>query len=228
MASSGQLTLSTQSVDYGGGRGAVTLTNIIGWAVDNSGNISFQLISTTDNAGGTWGICYSNNQYYVRMVPQVSYDNGTSWTNLASANHLVISQCTNPPVISQYTNTVAMSETLINSLGSYHLSGNCKLRFLYYMDPAPAPSASNPNAFPDSSYSEAVQVPVVVTVDYRPGEVLTGGSWKSTNRSGGKCQLLLAGSWVTMTTSDAGSTGNPPSIRNNNTWKNQALIGDQT
>ena len=166
MASSGQITLSTQSVDYGGGRGAITLTNVIGWSVDNSSNISFWSISSSDNAGGYWGICYGSGPYYVRLIPQVSYDNGGSWNDLASATHLVNSMCTDPPDTAHYTNTISMSLTLIGSLGSYHLSGNCLLRFLYYMDPTPAPSASNPNAFPNESYSAAVQVPVDVDVSW--------------------------------------------------------------
>ena len=46
MASSGTVTLSTQSVDYGGGRGHITLTNVIGWSVNNNGDISFSSISS--------------------------------------------------------------------------------------------------------------------------------------------------------------------------------------
>lgn len=169
MASSGTISVITDSVDYPCcpyGRGGIRLTNVIGWSVDNSGNISFNLISSSDTAHGYWGICYGSGPYYVRMVPQVSYNNGTSWSNLDEKTHLVNFQCTNPPQTQNYTNTIAMSTTLINQLGTYHLSGNCLLRFLYYMDPAPAPSESNANAFPNSSYSEVTQVPVVVEVDW--------------------------------------------------------------
>lgn len=166
MASSGQITIYTESVDYGGGRGAVTLTNVVGWSVNDNSDISFWSISSSDNVGGYWGICYGSGPYYVRLVPQVSYDNGGSWVNLDMKTHLVNSQCTVPPDIAHYTNTITMSVTLINQLGSYHLSGDCQLRFLYYMDPTPAPSSSNPNAFPNSSYSEAVQVPVHIDVSW--------------------------------------------------------------
>lgn len=62
--------------------------------------------------------------------------------------------------------------------------------------------------------------------DYRPGEVLTSNVWKSTNRTGGKCQLLSNNSWVEMRTIDGGSgTGNPPSRRTSGAWKNQYKIG---
>lgn len=166
MASSGQVTLSTQSVDYGGGRGAITLTNVIGWSVDDNSNISFWSISSSDTAGGYWGICYGSGPYYVRLVPQVSYNGGSTWNTLTEKTHLVNSPCTDPPDISSYTNTISMSLTLIGQLTSYHLTGNCKLRFLYYMDPAPLPSPSNQNAFPNESYSEAVQVPVNVDVSW--------------------------------------------------------------
>lgn len=164
MASSGQLTLSTQSVDYPCcpyGRGHITLTNVIGWNVDNNGNISFSSISSSDNVGGTWGICTSGSGYNIELVPQVSYDNGANWVSLDVKRHWVSEICGNG-----YTNTVSMSVTLINQLGSYHLNGDCQLRFLYYMTVAPAPDASFPNAFPNSSYSEAVQVPVHVEVSW--------------------------------------------------------------
>lgn len=169
MASSGQVTLTTQSVDYPCcpyGRGHITLTNVIGWEVDDNANISFWQISssTTQNF---WGICYSTSPYYVHLKPQVSYDDGDTWVTLEDASHIVDSMCQDPPPYpSTYVNTITMSTTLINSLGSYHLNGNCQLRFLYYMDPTPAPSSANPNAFPNSSYSEASQVPIVVQVDW--------------------------------------------------------------
>lgn len=83
-----------------------------------------------------------------------------------------------------------------------------------------------PNAFPNDAASEATAVPIYIEVDYRPGEVLTSGTWKSTNRSGGKCHLRSGGSWVEMKTSDGGTgTGNPPSRRTSGTWKNQYKIG---
>ena len=156
---SGQITLSTQSVDYPCfpyGRGAVTLTNVIGWSVDDNANISFNLISTSCT-WNVWALCYGSNPYYIEMVPQVNY--GSGWENLDVKRHLVDHPCVTPGV---GTDTIAMSQSLINSLGSYHLRGDCSLRFLYYMTVAPAPSADFPNAFPNESYSEAVQVPVHV------------------------------------------------------------------
>ena len=166
MASSGTVTLKTQSVDYGGGRGHITLTNVIGWAVDNNGNISFSLISSSDTAGGYWGLCYGSAPYYIHLVPQVSYNGGSSWSNLDDRRHYVNSVCTEPASISTYVNTIAMSRTLVSQLGSYNLSQDCRLRFLYYMDPAPAPSVYNQWAFPNSSYSEVSQVPVDVDVSW--------------------------------------------------------------
>lgn len=164
MASSGQVTLSTQSVDYPCcpyGRGAVKLTNVIGWSVNDSADISFSLISSSDNAGGTWGICTSGAGYYIKLIPQVSYDGGANWNDLDVKQHWVSEICGQG-----YTNTISMSTTLINSLGSYHLTGNCMLRFLYFMTVAPAPDASFPHAFPNEGYSEAVQVPVHVDVSW--------------------------------------------------------------
>lgn len=166
MATSGQVTLITESVDYGGGRGAVTLTNVIGWSVGDDSKISFWSISSSDNSGGYWGLCYGSNPYYVRLVPQVSYNGGSTWANLDEKKHLVSFQCTNPSQPANYTNVVTMSLTLIGQLGSYTLTGDCQLRFLYYMDPTPAPSAANPRSFPNSSYSSVSQVPVYVDVSW--------------------------------------------------------------
>lgn len=62
--------------------------------------------------------------------------------------------------------------------------------------------------------------------DYRPGEVLISGEWKSANRADGKCHIKQNGSWVEMRTIDGGSgEGNPPSRRTSGVWKNQYKIG---
>lgn len=160
MASSGTVVLKTESVDYGGTRGYITLTNNIGWSVNDNGVISFNLISSSDNVGGTWGICTSNNPYYVELKPQVNY--GSGWVDLDVKRHQVTQLCSS----SSRTNTIAMSQTLINQLGSYTLTADCQLRFLYYMTVAPAPSAQYPHAFPNSSYSSESQVPVHIDVSW--------------------------------------------------------------
>ena len=216
---SGTIIVHTESVDYPDyHRSDVWITNTIAWTVTGN-TISFALSATNTN-DNTWGVCTTGSGKLF-MEAQVSYDNGASWVTVSSAQM-------NRAVCPSTTNVVNASSTLISQLQPATLSGNCQLRFLYYADLTPNPTQSLPHAFPNSSYSAAVQVPVVVTIDYRPGEVLTNNAWKSTNRSGGECKLLLAGTWVTMTTSDAGSTGNPPSIRRNDSWQNQALIGNQT
>lgn len=157
---SGTITLRTESVDYGGGRGAVVLTNTIGWSVDNSGRISFSNNGSWDNVRGSWVLCGENN-YHLIMEPQVSYNNGGSWQSLATLTH-AINSCS----ASTYTNAVAASNTLIDQLGTYQLSGNCLLRFIYCTNSEPAPSAALPNAFPSARYSETTQTPVVVDVSW--------------------------------------------------------------
>lgn len=56
--------------------------------------------------------------------------------------------------------------------------------------------------------------------DYRPGERLTGGTWRSLNRQGGACERNA--SWYEMRT--IGGTGDPPE-RMNGGWKNMKKIG---
>lgn len=226
MATTGTVTLKTESVDYNGGgaytRGYRTLTNIIRWTVDDTAHISFSLVSTTTTPDNTWGICTSGSPYYIELVPQVSYSSGGGWTSLDTKRHLVTEICG-----SGYTDTVAMSAELIGQLGSYQLTGNCQLRFLYYMTVAPAPSASFPNAFPNSSYSSQSQVPVDIEVDYRPGAILDG-VWKSHNRSAGTAHIYDGTKWVEMKTSDGHSASeNPPSINDGTKWVNQNKIGQE-
>lgn len=61
-----------------------------------------------------------------------------------------------------------------------------------------------------------------IELDYRPGERLTGGSWKSLNREGGACERI---GHDEMRTVDGGTgTGDPPEI-NSGGWKNQKKIG---
>lgn len=226
MASSGRITMSTQSVDYNNGgpytRGGITLTNVIGWSVDANGDISFTSISSSDTVGGSWGLCYASAQYYVYLEPQVSYNNGSSWTALARKTKTINTPCVESGA-HNYVNTITTSTQLINSLGSYHLTGNCLLRFLYASSSAPAPSASNKHAFPDTGYSAATQVPVEVIVDYRPGQDLVGGTWKSHDRTGGHADIRRNNAWVEMKTQEG--TGDPPLIRRNGNWVNQAKIG---
>lgn len=168
--SSGTVTLTTKSVDYNGGaaytRGHIVLTNVIGWNVDSTGKISFTSISSSDNVGGSWGLCYVNLPYYLILKPQVSYNNGSTWVDLTTKTKNIDTICVNYSPHDPYTNAVASSVTLINSLGSYQLSGDCLLRFLYATNSAPAPSSTNPYAFPDTGYSAATQVPVHVDVSW--------------------------------------------------------------
>lgn len=222
---SGQITVLTESVDWPNyTRGACTLTNIIGWSVDNSGKISFHSIDSSDNVGGTWWVCTTSvlpNEGYVIMEVQVNYGGGWQTVTSSSVKRAVCNQ--------GQTNAIEASLTCISNLGTPTLTANCTMRILYYADLNPHPSSDLKNAFPSESYSAEVQVPVDVTVDYRPGEVLTSGTWKSTNRSGGKCQILNSGTWTEMKTADGGTgTGNPPSIRKSGSWKNQSLIGSQS
>lgn len=222
MATTGTVTLKTESVDYNNGgaytRGYRTLTNVIRWTVDDNARISFSLVSTTTTPDNTWGICNAGSSYYIELVPQVLYSSGGGWVSLDTKRHLVTEVCG-----SGYTNTVAMSAELVNQLGSYQLTGNCQLRFLYYMTVAPAPSASYPNAFPNSSYSSQSQVPVKIEVDYRPGQDRVDGVWKSHDRTGGHADIRVNNAWVEMKTQEG--TGNPPLIYRNGSWVNQAKIG---
>lgn len=62
--------------------------------------------------------------------------------------------------------------------------------------------------------------------DYRPGAHLINGTWQSHNRGAGKADIRRNNSWVTMRTQNGpDGTGNPPSIRRSDVWRNQSKIG---
>lgn len=70
--------------------------------------------------------------------------------------------------------------------------------------------------------------------DYRPGQCLHSNVWESHNRDGGSANILTGGSWVdnvyvggiwTEMRTEENGHDNPPLIRRNNGWDNQAKIG---
>ena len=61
--------------------------------------------------------------------------------------------------------------------------------------------------------------------DYRPGQCLHSGVWKSHNRSGGSANILVSDTWTEMRTTYGGNN-NPPLIRKSGGWTDQAKIGD--
>ena len=170
---SGTITLTTQSVDYGGGRGAVYLYNDLGWSVDDNGNISFWSISSRDNAGGSWTLYSSIPGADYHLVMEVQVDYGGGWQTVKSVNSPRIGT-----VAEGGLNAISASLNCINQLGSVHLDRDCSMRMLYYANRTPAPTYDYPNAFPDSGYSAAVQVPVHVDVSWTAtlGYDANGGS----------------------------------------------------
>jgi len=156
---SGTLTLTTQSVDYGGGRGGMTMYNTINWST--SGNTL--TLSNGGRSGGDYWTLYNASgsaDYMAVLKIQVNY--GSGWTTISEQ--------------SAYIGTVAQgglrigakSDEFLNNLGSYTLTGNCSIRALYYATREPAPTSDYPYAFPSESYSEASQTPVVVDVVVAP------------------------------------------------------------
>lgn len=70
----------------------------------------------------------------------------------------------------------------------------------------------------------------LVDLDYRPGATLDSNSlWQSHNRNSGKAHILGSDSkWKEMRTiGSPNEKGNPPSIRKNDAWFNQAKIGKE-
>lgn len=70
----------------------------------------------------------------------------------------------------------------------------------------------------------------ILPADYRPGATLDSSSvWQSHERTGGKAHILTSGgTWSEMRTlGGLVDMGNPPSIRKDDKWYNQRLIGKE-
>ena len=83
---SGTLTLSTQSVDYGGGRGGMSMTNTINWST--SGNTL--TLSNGGRSGGDYWTLYNAtgaSDYLVVLKVQVNY--GSGWKRFPN-NQLIL------------------------------------------------------------------------------------------------------------------------------------------
>lgn len=229
MAQSGTITITLKSIDYTGalpsgtcyssgnagsfGRGHRTLNTTLNWVVNDSNMLSVSYGSSSGSTG--WYVC-SVNGYHLEI--QFS-ENGNNWTTIASSFTNDYQTCV------PSRTTVGMAQELVGALSPVVLTKSGYIR-VYTWTPHACPTSDLPNAYPTQYGSQAVAVPIYIEVDYRPGEVLTNGTWKSTNRSAGKCHLRSGGSWVEMKTSDGGTgTGNPPSRRTSGTWKNQYKIG---
>lgn len=162
MASSGTINIITESVDYPNySRGAVKLTNVVGWSVDSNGKLSLWSISSSDNAGGSWTLYASSWHSGYKLIMDVQVNYGGGWQSVTSSESQEIN-----PYPDGGVNAISASISCIGALGQPTLTANCQMRVLYYANRAPAPTSSLPNAFPDSGYSAAVQVPVDVDVSW--------------------------------------------------------------
>lgn len=210
-----QVVLKTESVDYGGGRGYRTISTTVNVTV-NQHTLSFSSAGTT---GSVWGICGSTTAY--RICVDAQYNTGGGWQTIAH-NEMGVAICPS------LTNAHQVVNGLVDGLPSVTVAASGQLRLIYYANRNPDPSPDLPNAFPNSTYAEASQTAIHIDVvtDYRPGERKIDGTWRSLNRSGGKCERKVNGSWVELRTENGGvGTGNPPSRKQNGTWYNQRKVG---
>lgn len=66
----------------------------------------------------------------------------------------------------------------------------------------------------------------ILPPDYRPGKTWNGSDWKSHDRSGGWAGVWDGSTFKQMRTADGGTgTGNPPTLKHSDGWKNQRRIG---
>lgn len=66
----------------------------------------------------------------------------------------------------------------------------------------------------------------ILPPDYRPGKIWNGSDWKSHDRSGGWAGVWDGSTFKQMRTDGGGTgTGNPPTIKHNDSFKNMRKIG---
>lgn len=229
MAQSGSITITLKSIDYIGalpsgtcynpgnagsfGRGASNLNTTVNWTINDSNLLSFSYGGSTGSTG--WYVC-ANAGFTLEI--QFSTDQ-VNWTTIASSHTDDYTECIPSRTV------VGMAQTLVGSLLPVVLTQSGYIR-IYTWTPTACPTTDLPYAYPTQSGSQAVAVPIYIEVDYRPGAVKYSDGWKSTDRSGGKCEIRSNNSWVEMKTQDGGSgTGNPPSLRTSGSWKNQRKVG---
>lgn len=231
-STTGTITCHTDSVDYGGGRGAQYSNITLRWNLEGT-TIRFNEEGYSTNSQNWW-ICNSNasdeNQYRLELKVQFQ-PTGQGWQDMFTTSKIILGPCYNYDWTTG-TNVKAILEELSARIPAINLPGSGNLRVLYYAAgtaSTPAPSASYPYAFPNSVYSEASQVPIFIELDYRPGTIRnSSGTWVSHNRSGGTAHIRN-GSWKEMKTSGGHSEkGNAPSIMDQNkTWLNQLKLGKE-
>lgn len=193
-----QLVLKTESVDYGGGRGAQTIRTTVNVSVNNS-TLSF---SHGGTSGSTyWGLCGTTTAYRICVDAQYKIGSG-SWSTIAH-NEMAVAICPS------LTNVVSVVGGLVNGLPSVTVSGNGSLRMIYYANRNPAPSADLPNAFPNSSYAEASQTPITVDVYWTASLAYNanGGSSAPATQSQGGLSQSTADYTFTVSASEPTRTG---------------------
>lgn len=171
MASSGQITLYIESVDYNGGgpytRGAQYSNLVANWNVDDGGYLTLSETGYNTNEQNWW-ICSSVttdiNRYYVKWEVQFKPD-GEGWQTLYSDKVAVKGPCASYDYRTG-TNVKAMMETFCAGFPGTQLTKSGELRVICGANLAPAPDASYRYAFPNDVYSESSQVPVHIDVSW--------------------------------------------------------------
>lgn len=187
----------------------------------------------------TLSISYTNVQWVINS------DNSVTVTGEISGGTLVrtatgVSSSQSQLITTKFNGAQTFSQTVSTaSSGTYNL--NIPNSFSVTIPPSLNPQPQGPAAIEFKNDNTTSTNPpdefflgVIITnpnpPDYRPGAILdSGGIWQSHNRSGGEAHILTnGGTWQEMRTIGSPTDmGNPPSIRKNNDWYNQAKIGKE-
>lgn len=152
------------------------------------------------------------------------------------ARHIYIRRSVNSPVIwSTLDPTTSTHEIATNiSLGTYTLvlepgQGATGSSIYYRSTTNGYENVPIPNIYTDIM-AMGVEFKNILPADYRPGAIRdNSGVWWSHNREGGEVHILTGNNtWREQRTLGGGTDcGNPPSIRKNDKWVNQLLIGKE-
>ena len=88
---------------------------------------------------------------------------------------------------------------------------------------------SGANSSTDYSWLDRQVWATLLDYDYRPGSTWDGTKWVSHNRNGGWAGVWDGSSFKEMRTEDGpNSTGNPPTIKHSDAWRNQRRVGQDS
>jgi len=172
-------------------------------------------------SGGVWPNAFPNDAASVATAVDVYID--VSWT---ATIHYNANGGSGAPA--DQTDTVSAETKTFTIPNTVPTKNNARFEGWATSSSATVPQYHAGDSFTVDKNNPMATLYAVWTEYYRVGDVRYNGTYKTTNRSGGKCHIRQNGSWVEMRSIDAGKTSpvDPPNRRRGGAWQNQYRIGE--